>query len=109
MIQSHAIPRKPHYISVDGVDNFFTLFKKIEKHYSTCFFLESLGEDSHISRYSVIGFAPKKLIWAQGRTLTIENSDGTQEQHDSDNPYYLLRELIPQNILARKYSGGLTG
>ena len=109
MIQSHTIPRKPHYISVEGVDDFFTLFKKIEKHYSTCFFLESLGEDSHISRYSVIGFAPKKLIWAQERTLTIQNSDGTQEQYDSDNPYYLLRELIPQNILARKYSGGLTG
>lgn len=109
MIKAHAIPRKPHYISVDGVDDFFTLFKKIEKHYSTCFFLESLGEDSHISRYSVIGFAPKKLIWAQGKTLTIKNSDGSQEQHDSDNPYYLLRQLIPQNILARKYSGGLTG
>ncbi|HEY7774864.1 MAG TPA: anthranilate synthase component I family protein [Marinagarivorans sp.] len=109
MIQPHLIPRKPHYLPVEGVDDFFTLFKKIEKHYSTCFFLESLGEDSHISRYSVIGFAPQKLIWAQGNTLTIQDRDGRCEAHQSDNPYSLLRELIPQNILARKYSGGLTG
>ncbi len=105
----HVIPRKPHYINIQGVDDFFELFKKIEKHYTTCFYLESLGEDSHISRYSIIGFAPTKLIWAEANTLSIQSTDGTVETHLSDNPYYLLRELIPQNIISRKYSGGLTG
>ncbi|WP_054113327.1 anthranilate synthase component I family protein [Marinagarivorans algicola] len=105
----HTIPRKPHYLKIQGVDDFFELFKKIEKHYTTCFYLESLGEDSHISRYSIIGFAPTKLIWAKANTLSIQSADGTIENHISDNPYYLLRELIPQNIISRKYSGGLTG
>lgn len=105
----HTIPRKPHYVTIEGVDDFFELFKKIEKHYTTCFYLESLGEDSHISRYSIIGFAPVKLIWAQGNTLNIQNTDNTIETHTSNNPYHLLRELIPQNIISRKYSGGLTG
>ena len=109
MIKAHTIPRKPHYIKVSGVDDFFLLFKKIEKHYQTCFFLESLGEDSHISRYSLIGFQPEKLIWAVKDTLFIQALDGEIEEHKSGNPYELLRSLIPQDIIARKYSGGLTG
>ena len=109
MLTLHNIPRKPHYITIANVADFFTLFKKIEKQYTVCFYLESLGEDSHISRYSLIGFAPSKLIWAEGDRLTIEHNTGETETHISSNPYYLLRELIPQNIISRKYAGGLTG
>lgn len=109
MLNKHTIPRKPQRVIVDGVSDFFELFKKIEKHYDTCFFLESLGEDSHISRHSVIGFAPSKIISAQGRVLTIATTDGEQHKHEVDNPYYALRELLPQDILSRKYCGGLTG
>lgn len=109
MLEKHQIPRKPHYQSIDNPGDFFLLFKKIEKHYQTCFFLESLGEDSDISRYSLIGFQPNKLIWAVDKTLYIENQNGHRTEHPSDNPYKLLRTLIPQNIISRKYAGGLTG
>ncbi|KJZ16168.1 anthranilate synthase [Marinomonas sp. S3726] len=103
------LPRKPHYVNVTADCDFFDLFKKVEKRFDTCFMLESLGEDSFISRHSIIGFDPEKILWAQGNTLTIEERDGSSQSYQSDNPYYLLREIVPQNILSRKYSGGLTG
>ena len=109
MLNKHSIPRKPHRVLVEGVDDFFELFKKIEKHYETCFFLESLGEDSHISRHSVIGFSPKQILSAIGKTLTITEANGEAKSHATDNPYYALRELLPQDILSRNYCGGLTG
>jgi len=71
--------------------------------------LESLGEDSFIARHSIIGFDPEKILWAQGNTLHIDERDGTSKSYQSENPYYLLRDIVPQNILSRKYSGGLTG
>jgi len=103
------LPRKPHYITIETDCDFFQLFKKIEKAYDNCFYLESLGEDSHISRHSIIGFDPEKIIYANGTTLTIESCDGVKERYESDNPYYLLREIIPQDVISRKYAGGLTG
>ena len=30
-------------------------------------------------------------------------------RYESDNPYYLLRDIVPQNIISRRYAGGLTG
>lgn len=104
-----ALPRKPRYVTLDGVGDFFELFKKIEKRYDTCFMLESLGEESYISRHSIIGFDPEKVIWAEKNKLFIQDRDGQIEKFKSDNPYYLLRDLVPQNIISRKYAGGLTG
>ena len=103
------LPRKPHYVTLTSDCDFFALFKKIEKRYDSCFYLESLGEDSHIARHSIIGFDPEQQLFANGNTLTIENRDGSREEYQSDNPYYLLREIVPQNIISRKYAGGLTG
>lgn len=103
------LPRKPHYVNVSADCDFFDLFKKVEKRFDTCFMLESLGEDSFISRHSIIGFDPEKILWAQGNTLHIDERDGSSQSYQSDNPYYLLRDIVPQNILSRKYSGGLTG
>jgi anthranilate synthase component 1 len=110
-IQPEAIvlPRKPHYITITDDIDFFALFKKIERLYKHCFYLESLGEDSHIARHSIIGFDPDMLLFANGKTLTIEQRDGSQQHFESDNPYQLLRQIVPQNILSRKYAGGLTG
>lgn len=71
--------------------------------------LESLGEESYISRYSIIGFDPEKLLYANGNTLNIQERDGTIESFESKNPYYLLREIVPQNVISRRYAGGLTG
>ena len=104
-----VLPRKPRYITISADVDFFGLFKKIERRHKHCFYLESLGEDSHMARHSIIGFDPELLLYANGNCLTIEQRDGSKEQFDSDNPYQLLREIVPQNILSRKYAGGLTG
>lgn len=103
------LPRKPHYITLTADCDFFELFKKIEKRFTTCFMLESLGEESYISRHSIIGFDPEKIIWAKDNSLFIQERNGDCVEYPSDNPYYLLRKLIPQNVIARKYAGGLTG
>jgi anthranilate synthase component 1 len=103
------LPRKPHYITLTADCDFFGLFKKIERRYENCFYLESLGEDSHIARHSIIGFDPEQVLYANGKQLTIEQRDGSAEHYHSDNPYQLLREIVPQNIISRKYAGGLTG
>ncbi|TBR40967.1 anthranilate synthase component I family protein [Marinomonas agarivorans] len=103
------LPRKPHYITLNAGCDFFDLFKKIEKRFSTCFMLESLGEDSFIARHSIIGFDPEKLLWANGKELHIQDRQGNVSTYLSENPYYLLREIIPQDVLSRRYSGGLTG
>ena len=103
------LPRKPNYVTITADCDFFGLFKKIERQYSNCFYLESLGEESHIARHSIIGFDPEKVLYANENTLTIENRDGSSENYESENPYYLLREIVPQNIISRKYAGGLTG
>lgn len=107
--QPFSLPRKPHYVKLAADCDFLLLFKKLEKRFDVCFMLESLGEDSHIARHSIIGFDPEKIVYANGTTLSVEERDGTTEHHRCDNPYELLRELMPQNIISRKYAGGLTG
>lgn len=103
------LPRKPRYVTLTADCDFFELFKKIEKRFDNCFMLESLGEESYISRYSIIGFDPEKMLYANGNSLVIESRDGSKETYQADNPYYLLREITPQNIISRRYAGGLTG
>lgn len=103
------LPRKPSYVTLAAECDFFLLFKKIEKRFDNCFMLESLGEESHMSRYSIIGFDPEQLLYAKGGALHIEDRAGNCESYESENPYYLLREIVPQNIISRKYAGGLTG
>ncbi len=66
-----TVARKPSYITVTTDGDFFEVFKKVQAHYDNCFMLESLGEESYISRYSLIGFDPEKVLWAEGTTLFI--------------------------------------
>ncbi|WP_425642548.1 anthranilate synthase component I family protein [Marinomonas gallaica] len=103
------LPRKPKYVTISSDCDFFGMFKKVEKQFSNCFMLESLGEESYISRHSIIGFDPEKLLWAEGNKLFIQERDGATQSYESDNPYYLLRSIVPQNIISRGYAGGLTG
>ena len=107
--QPFTLPRKPHYVTLAADCDFFALFQKIERQFDTCYMLESLGEDSHMARHSIIGFDPEYTLYANGKTLSIEDRDGNTDHYPSDNPYELLRSLIPQDIISRKYAGGLSG
>ncbi len=106
-----VIKGKPKYIKLGDEYNFFNLFQKIEKNFNNCFLFESLGEESNVSRYHIIGYNPKLLVYSKNRKeLIIENTeDGKIEKYVCDNPYYELRKIIPQNIISRKYAGGLVG
>ena len=53
---------KPKYINLGTDYNFFELFQKIQLNFVNCFLFESLGEESNISRYHIIGFDPKYII-----------------------------------------------
>ena len=105
------IPSKPQRIKLTQDIDFFTLFKRIEAAFDTCYLLESLGEESHISRHHAIGFDPIMTIAAIDRnTLAITDNKTTDTSYyQTDNPYQLLREITPQHVIARDQSGGLVG
>ena len=105
------IQGKPKYVKIGDEYDFFQLFIKIEQNFKNCFLFESLGEESNISRYHIVGFNPKYIVYSEQKDqLIIENtSNGKIEKYICDNPYYALREIIPQNIISRKYAGGLVG
>ncbi|MGO2339261.1 MAG: anthranilate synthase component I family protein [Psychrobacter sp.] len=105
------IPSKPQRIKLTQDIDFFALFKRIESTFDTCYLLESLGEDSHISRHHAIGFNPVMTIAAIDRnTLAITDNKTAETNHyQTENPYQLLREITPQHVIARDQSGGLVG
>jgi anthranilate synthase component 1 len=113
----HSIPPrihlkgKPEYRKLTEDHDFFSFFHKIERTFKHCFLLESLGEQSNVSRCHIIGFDPIQLIFAEDRnTLCItDTKTGRTDRYQSDNPYYLLREIVPQDIISRRYAGGLVG
>lgn len=98
------IGQKPTYLKFAQDVDFYTLFEKIEQVYDTCFLFESLGEEGRLSRYSIIGFDPAHIIGAKGKELSIDNKTYTVE-----NPYFALKDIVPQNAIARQYAGGLIG
>lgn len=98
------LPSKPKYKVIDEDLDFFGLFAKIEKDFENCFMLESLGEESYVSRYSVVGFDPESIISARGNILT---TDG--ESEEVENPYHSLREIMPEPTISRFFAGGLIG
>ncbi|ERL56693.1 anthranilate synthase component I family protein [Psychrobacter aquaticus] len=105
------IPSKPQRIKLTQDIDFFALFKRIEGAFDTCYLLESLGEESHISRHHAIGFDPVMTIAALDRTtLAITDNKTAETRHyQTDNPYQLLRKITPQHVIARDQSGGLVG
>ncbi|MEK7096778.1 MAG: anthranilate synthase component I family protein [Patescibacteria group bacterium] len=98
------IGKKPNYIKFGEDMDFYALFEKIEREFKTCFILESLGEEEKFSRYSIIGFDPKHIISAKGNNLKVDG-----KTYEVENPYYALREMMPEETIARSYAGGLIG
>ena len=105
------IQGKPKYVKIGDEYDFFQLFIKIEQNFKNCFLFESLGEESNISRYHIVGFNPKYIVYSEQKDQLIieDTSNGKIEKYVCDNPYYELRKIIPQNIISRKYAGGLVG
>lgn len=101
---------KPNYLKLTEDFDFFRLFKLIEKKYDNCFFLESLGEESNVSRHHVIGFDPVKIISAPNAwTLqVIDTASGHCHTESVPNPYFELRRFVP-NVISKSYAGGLVG
>ena len=63
---------KPTYLKfAEGLD-LFGLFQKIEQEFENCFIFESLGEQGHLSRYSIIGFDPKHIITTNGKDFIFD-------------------------------------
>jgi anthranilate synthase component 1 len=63
--QKIIIQGKPKYVKIGDEYDFFELFVKIEQNFKNCFLFESLGEESNISRYHIIGFNPKYLVYSK--------------------------------------------
>jgi len=105
------IQGKPKYVKIGDEYDFFQLFIKIEQNFKNCFLFESLGEESNISRYHIVGFNPKYLVYSEQKDQLIieDTSNGKIEKYICNNAYYELRKIIPQNIISRKYAGGLVG
>ena len=105
------IQGKPKYVKIGDEYDFFQLFIKIEQNFKNCFLFESLGEESNISRYHIVGFNPKYLVYSEQKNQLIieDTSNGKIEKYICDNAYYELRKIIPQNIISRKYAGWLVG
>lgn len=99
-----TIGQKPTYVKIAEDVDFFALFQKIEAEFDTCFLLESLGEEGAFSRYSIIGFAPEHILSARENTLFVD-----EKAYQVENPYYALRQLLPEKTIAREYAGGLVG
>ena len=105
------IQGKPKYVKIGDEYDFFQLFIKIEQNFKNCFLFESLGEESNISSYHIVGFNQKYLVYSEQKDQLIieDTSNGKIEKYICDNAYYELRKIIPQNIISRKYAGGLVG
>lgn len=98
------LAQKPTYKKMAEDVDFFSLFEKIESAFENCFVFESLGEEGKFARYSMIGFAPDYLISARENTLIVDG-----ESFERQNPYEALREMMPEETIAREYAGGLVG
>ena len=98
------LDNKPTYLKFAEGLNFFGLFQKIETEFENCFIFESLGEQNHLSRYSIIGFDPKHIITTDGKNLIFD-----EKLFKVENPYYSLRKIIPKDAISKNYAGGLIG
>ncbi len=110
-IKKITLSRKPHYRKVVAEVDFFELFQRIESRFENCFLLESLGEDGDRARTHVIGFDPTEIVHANhlNELVVTCTRTGDRQTYTTDNAYYALRELIPQDVISRHYCGGLTG
>ncbi len=98
------LSQKPTYKTLGQNIDFYKLFEKIEQQFDTCFIFESLGEEGKFSRYSIMGFDPRHIVSARESSLSFDGQEVKVK-----NPYFTLRDIIPDTTIARNYAGGLIG
>jgi anthranilate synthase component I len=103
-MQRIALSAKTSYRTIEKPVDFYKLFQKIETQFDVCFLLESLGQYGGDCRYSVIGFGPDTVIHATDNSLCIN-----EKEHPCANPYFALRDIMPERTFSRSYAGGLVG
>lgn len=99
-----VIAQKPTYKTLGQNIDFYKLFEKIEQQFEVCFIFESLGEEGNFSRYSIMGFDPAYIISARKNILIVDG-----QEYKVKNPYFALRDIMPETTIARNYAGGLIG
>ena len=129
---SISLPQKPVYLKISQDLDFLELFKLIENKFENCYLIESLGQESQ-ERFSVIGFDPDAVFSSKHvNLLEVETKDssfsynflvdkepgGVKSQANqskykleikTENAYFELQKIIPQDVISRNYSGGLFG
>ncbi len=75
MFQKLQLPTKHTKVKFTQDINFYELFRQIETNFKQCYLLESLGDYSSVSRYSVIGFEPILTLAATGDELIISGQE----------------------------------
>jgi anthranilate synthase component 1 len=62
-----------------------------------CFLFESIEGGEHLSRYTFMGFSPRKIVTAWEKETTIEYADGSKETVVTpEDPLSLIEEEITQ-------------
>lgn len=98
-----TIPQKPEFKKITFDMNIYDVFQKLEGEFNECFLLESLSNASD-SRYTILGFAPEKIIRGNKNTLTIDT-----KRYTTSNPYRALQSIMPQHVVSSGFVGGLVG
>lgn len=84
----------------------FDVFQSIYANYDHFYFLDSLEEDSELSRKSYIGFNPTHVFSAKNEKFFIDG-----ENVSCVNPLEKLKEIFPTNLFkdSGEFVGGLIG
>ncbi len=98
------LPKKPIYIPSRDNEDIYELFLRMEEECESCFLYESLGEYGDLARYTICGFDPQETVLGNPGKLQVGS-----KVIQTKNPYTPLSKLIPQDILAKEYAGGLVG
>ena len=97
--------------------DYYSLFKTIQKQTETSYMFESLSEVRHQDNFVSIGFDPVFTVSAIQNTLIFEgdlslifpNIKANKHVLEVENPYFYLREILPQNLNCKTRQGGLIG
>ncbi len=100
----HIPPLKFHAQVIPSEIDIYELFLRAYAQFEHVIFLESLGEYSDFSRYSVLMFEPEQMVSARGRQLIVDG-----KSMECANPYDALREIQTHLLPRSGYAGGLYG